>query len=213
MEIEVEEEVSRLGVNIITDIISDVIVKPSRKDVFSILADEVRSEIKENYKSISFLKEDPKIRAYRSFYWKIGIDPTKTRLSSEALVRRFFRKGIPLINNMVDAGNLSSARSLIPIGLYDVGELKGDPVLRLSISGDIFRGIGGKDEVMTDGIPVLADDKGVIHLYPHRDSMRTRITERTEEVFMVACGVRGIRQKDLESSIEGVVYYYDQLRG
>ena len=59
---------------------------------------------------------------------------------------------------------------------------------------------------------MLADDGGIIHIYPHRDSMRTRITVRTEEVLMVACGVKGIRPKDLRNSLEGVKYYYDQLR-
>lgn len=212
MNIEVKEEVATLGVVIETDILDDAEARPSRKEVFDILAGEIRSEHRERYHRLSKAREDLRIKAFRKFYWKIGIDPTKTRPSSEALVTRLFKKGLPRINNMVDAGNLASVRDLIPIGLYDMEHLAGEPVLRISEPGELFRGIGGKDEEMDGNIPVLADEKGIIHLYPHRDSMRTRITENTTEVLMVACGVRGIRPRDLKSALDGVFYYYDQLR-
>jgi len=41
--------------------------------------------------SLEGLKEDPVVRAYRDFYWRLGIDPTKVRPSSEALARRALR--------------------------------------------------------------------------------------------------------------------------
>jgi phosphoenolpyruvate synthase (EC 2.7.9.2) len=45
--------------------------------------------------SLEGLKEDPVVRAYRDFYWRLGIDPTKVRPSSEALARRAFRGECP----------------------------------------------------------------------------------------------------------------------
>jgi DNA/RNA-binding domain of Phe-tRNA-synthetase-like protein len=47
----------------------------------------VYEEVKTKY-NIEILKDDPTVRAYRDLYWKLGIDPTKTRPSGEALLRR-----------------------------------------------------------------------------------------------------------------------------
>ncbi|MEM2412537.1 MAG: hypothetical protein QW447_02425, partial [Candidatus Bathyarchaeia archaeon] len=50
------------------------------------------AEVKAKY-DIEKLKENPVVRAYRDFYWKLGIDPTKTRPSGEALLRRVLHGG------------------------------------------------------------------------------------------------------------------------
>ena len=212
MEIEIPLDITQLGIEIMSDELSDVTVRPSRKEVFDILAGEVKLEIRERIKRLKFLPDEPTIRALRKLYWKIGIDPTKTRPSSEALIRRLFRKGLPMINNMVDGGNLASARTFIPIGLYDMDMIHGELRMDMTSGGERFRGIGSQEEELRSGIPALFDEAGVIHLYPHRDCMRTRMTEATREVLIVSCGAKGVRKKDIERSIEEVKYFYDQLR-
>lgn len=212
MEIEIPLDISQLGIEIMSDELSDVSIRPSRKEVFDILAGEVKIEIRERIKRLKFLPDEPTIRALRKLYWKIGIDPTKTRPSSEALVRRLFRKGLPMINNMVDGGNLASARTFIPIGLYDMDMIQGELRIGKTTGGEQFRGIGSQEEKLRGGIPALFDEAGAIHLYPHRDSMRTRMTEATSEVLILSCGAKGVRKKDLDRSIEEVKYFYDQLR-
>ncbi|MEM4310960.1 MAG: phenylalanine--tRNA ligase beta subunit-related protein [Nitrososphaerales archaeon] len=152
--------------------------------------EKFKERIKFNLENI---KDHPTIRALRDFYWKIGLDPTKIRPSSEALLRRFLRDNtIPRINNVVDAGNIASLETLIPIGLYDLVKTKGEINLRFSKEGEEFLDISGKSKILKDGLIVLADEEGVIHLFPHRDSMRTRITKDTKRILIVACGVRGI---------------------
>jgi DNA/RNA-binding domain of Phe-tRNA-synthetase-like protein len=37
------------------------------------------------------VKDDPVFRSYRDLYWTFGMDPTKLRVSSEALLRRIVR--------------------------------------------------------------------------------------------------------------------------
>src|SRR2546427_6186444 len=34
------------------------------------------------------LKDEPRLRAYRDFFWRVGVDPTKVRPAAEALLRR-----------------------------------------------------------------------------------------------------------------------------
>src|SRR5690242_4960505 len=67
------------------------------------------------------------IVAVRTMYKRVGIDPTKRRPSSEALLRRV-RKGEPLprINSMVDVCNWCSFELQLPYGLYDSAHIQGD---------------------------------------------------------------------------------------
>lgn len=205
------QEVKDLGIMIVSDEMRPVRVRKTREEVFSLLSDQIKTELKDRISRMDDLPNHHSIRALRRFYWSIGIDPTKTRPSSEALVRRLYRKGLPRINSVVDAGNLASARTLIPVGLYDIDRIEGDPELRLSEQGESFKGIGSKDEILNKGIPVLADGRSVMHLYPHRDCMRTRITEETTNILIITCGVKGIKPKDLDKAIEDVKHYIIDL--
>jgi len=143
--------------------------------------------------SLKDLKNEPVIRAYRDFYWRIGIDPTKTRPASEALVRRVLRGSFPRINVVVDAGNIASVETLVPIGLYDLGRAVPPFKITLSMGGEVFRPIGGKPETLPPSIPIFIDSRGtVMHVYPHRDSTDTMIRDDTREVLIVAAGVPNV---------------------
>ncbi|QGR19505.1 B3/4 domain-containing protein [Stygiolobus azoricus] len=193
--ISISDEAKRLGIFIAYTEVSGVIVRETDNG----LEDEMK-KIEEKYKGIDIdsLKDDPVVRAYRDFYWKIKIDPTKTRPSGEALRRRIARNGkLPRINNVVDIGNLVSADTLVPIGLYDTARFKYPIVLRLSKGNEEFLGIGKKEsEKLDEGIPILVDDEGkVMHIYPHRDSQLTNVINTTENVLIVGAGVMGVPEE------------------
>jgi len=212
MEVLLDGSVSKLGVSISTSVLDEVHVRVSRKESFRALEMDLKIQMKERFRTLDDVKDDPTARALRSFYWKIGIDPTKTRPSSEALLRRLLKKELPMINNLVDAGNLASAKTIVPVGIYDLDKVVGEAVLRMSREGEEFIGIGDKVAVLSGEVPVLADDEGVIHLYPHRDSMRTRITENCKRALLVSCGAPGIKKRLLDATLEEVEYYWRQLR-
>lgn len=210
--IQIEEPISAMGVFLETGSLDDVDVRTSRSEVFSTLEDELRIELKGRYDDMNRIRDDKSIRALRDFFWRIGIDPTKTRPSSEALLRRVLKKGIPSINNLVDSGNLASAKTLVPVGIYDMDRIDGELELRPSMEGEIFRGIGGKEQMIGKGMPVLADDSGLIHLYPHRDCTRTMVTQRCKRALIVACGVSGMKRNSTAIALEEVFHYWDQLK-
>ncbi len=158
------------------------------------------------------LKDLPKVRAYRDFYWRMGIDPTKQRPASEALVRRLIkRRSIPKISYIVDAGNLASIETLIPIGIYDSRFVRGWLRLRLAKDGERFIDIVGNERHLKPHEIVLADEEGPLHIFPYRDSYRTRVREDTEEIFVVACGVHGIEVEDLREALDRVAYWLSEL--
>lgn len=127
----------------------------------------------------------PALRPARVLYRQLGLDPTKHRPSSEALLRRVL-KGEELyqINSVVDTCNLCSLRFLLPIGLYDIAKIVGGQVLaRLGRAGEGYEAIG-KGRIAAEGKLVLVDGQGPFG-NPSADSARTMITEATREVMMV----------------------------
>ncbi|KSW12521.1 hypothetical protein CF15_07320 [Pyrodictium occultum] len=152
--------------------------------------------------SLEALRGEPLVRAYRDFYWRIGIDPTKTRPSSEALVRRALRGRWPRVNPVVDAGNIASARLMVPIGLYDAERFQPPARITLSRGGELFNPIGGEPERLEKGVPVMVDSRGVVmHLYPHRDSRETMIRPETRCVLVLAAGVPGVPAERLGEAV------------
>ena len=121
----------------------------------------------------------------RALYRRFGIDPTRVRPSSEALLRRL-KKGEPLprINSLVDVANSLSVQLQVPVGLYDLGKVRGDElVVRLGAEDEIYTGIG-KDRVNVAGRICVADAEGPIG-NPSSDSARTMITTDTERAAWI----------------------------
>ena len=123
----------------------------------------------------------------RTMYKKVGIDPTKTRPSNEALLRRV-RKGdtIPRINSAVDIVNWCSLEFQLPYGLYDASKIQGSVVMRLGLDGEKYAGIR-KDDVNVGGRITVADDVGPFG-NPTSDSARTMVTPETTELLVVVYG-------------------------
>ena len=60
------------------------------------------------------------LQPVRTMYRRFGIDPTKVRPSSEAMLRRVRKGGEwPRINSLVDTCNWCSLELQLPFGLYD----------------------------------------------------------------------------------------------
>lgn len=122
--------------------------------------------------------------AVRAMYRRVGLDPTKTRPSSEALLRRVLKGGaLPRINSMVDVVNWCSAEFQLPYGLYDRAFIRGVPTLRLGEIGEEYAGIG-KDTVHVAGRITVVDEEGPFG-NPTSDSARTMVTPATTDALIV----------------------------
>ena len=144
--------------------------------------------------TIENVKDDPGYRAYRDFFWRVGIDPTKTRPASEALVRRILAGNpLPSINTAVDAYNLASALCGVPIAAFDAGHLRGGLTMRMAAEGEPFHGIGMPEPIgLKPNQVVICDEAAVIAVYPYRDADASKVTLETRTVRLVSCGVPGI---------------------
>ncbi len=144
----------------------------------------------ENSSHLSDISSHPAIYASRLAYRACGKDPSRYRLSSEALMRRVV-KGNRLfrINNVVDVVNLISLKTGMSIGGYDMEK----------ISGNIYFDIGGKDEpyeaigrgdLNVDYLPLFRDSVSPFGS-PTSDSVRTSVTLNTKRFLMIIIGFSG----------------------
>jgi DNA/RNA-binding domain of Phe-tRNA-synthetase-like protein len=135
--------------------------------------------------------------AVRTMYKKVGIDPTKTRPSNEALLRRV-RKGdtVPRINSAVDVINWCSLEFQLPYGLYDFSKVSGPVTMRIGVEGEKYAGIR-KDEVNVGGRITVADDSGAFG-NPTSDSARTMVTPATIELLVIVYAPSEIPKSQLE---------------
>jgi DNA/RNA-binding domain of Phe-tRNA-synthetase-like protein len=128
---------------------------------------------------------DAALQRTRALYRAVGIDPTKTRPSSEALLRRVRRgETLPRVNTIVDLCNWCSVETQIAFGVYDRDRLAGDAVtLRLGADGEGYEGIR-KDRVNVAGRLTLCDAQGPFG-NPTSDSLRTSVSAATTRVLFV----------------------------
>ena len=146
---------------------------------------EIRSQT-----TLDDVKDDPIFRSYRDLYWTFGMDPTKLRVSSEALLRRIVQ-GLNFwrISTLVDVANLASAYHKLPIGLIDEATLVGSLVVRTAHKGEGFGRIGGKQLTCRGREIVLADDEKIICFgYATHDSERTKVTPKSKSILLLIYG-------------------------
>ncbi len=93
------------------------------------------------------VSEVPAIAAARRAFKALGKDPSRYRVSSEALMRRLAQgKALYRINTVVDTNNLVSLHTGLSAGTYRVEALQPPLVLRKGGAGETYEPIGrGRD--------------------------------------------------------------------
>ncbi|MDH5438466.1 MAG: phenylalanine--tRNA ligase beta subunit-related protein [Candidatus Bathyarchaeota archaeon] len=179
-----------------------------RKVELESFKEEVMKQVREQY-DLESLRNLSTFRAYRDFFWRVGIDPTKNRPAAEALIRRVLGgKVIPNINTLVDAYNLASIKTEIALAAFDADRLKGGLLMRFAIEGEEFLGIGmEKPMILKGGEIVISDGEELVAVYPHRDADNTKVTMKTKNVVLLVCGVPGIGEETLQKAARVALEY------
>jgi DNA/RNA-binding domain of Phe-tRNA-synthetase-like protein len=204
MRIEVDQEVSKAypDLELVVRVVDGLSVVRERKDLEQHkrnLEEAMRTE-----ETADGIKDEPRVRAYRDFFWSLGIDPTKIRPAAEALVRRVVNgRPLPTINTAVDAYNVASVETRVAFGAFDVARLHGDMTMRYAKEGEPFMGIGmGKPKVLDGKELVIDDGEELVAIYPYRDADASKLTEDTEASVVLGCGVPGLWGRELMEATE-----------
>ena len=148
----------------------------------------------------------------RTMYKRVGLDPTKTRPSNEALLRRV-KKGqtLPRINSLVDVINWCSFEFQLPYGLYDSDRINGNVTMRLGKEGEEYAGIR-KDTVHVAGRITLADDDGPFG-NPTSDSARTMVTTNTRNALVVVYAPTDVPEARLHVVLDTTAARIEDISG
>ncbi len=117
--------------------------------------DSFSQQLRKSYNTPSQASE--LFKASRKLYRSIGIDPTRRRPSSEALLRRIIQgTSLYKVNTLVDAGNFCSIHFQLSIGFYDAQQIKGIITFRLGGVNEHYQGIN-KGMINVTGRLALVD--------------------------------------------------------
>lgn len=144
---------------------------------------KVATEYRDKYEAVP-ISEVPGVQAARTFFRAIGVDPTRRRPSSEALLRRAVNgKALYQINNLVDVGNWCSLEFLLPICVYDYDNIRGEVSVRIGSSQDSYLAHNGRVMGFENKF-VVCDEEGAFGS-PLTDSVRTAVTAKTKSLLLI----------------------------
>ena len=167
----------------------------SQEDVYTIYED-LFSSIIEKYSELKPSEIDLYTRA-RNIFRCVGIDPTKTRPSSESLIRRVLsKKELWSVNKIVDLGNVCSIETGLPVGIYDIKKIAGNTIyIRQGKNGEEYEGIG-RGDINLAKKPIFCDKKGPFGS-PVSDSTRTSVHTKTKDFLFLFVAPREITKKEI----------------
>ena len=157
-----------------------VVNEPTCDELWAEIEDAA-NEIKQRYELLE-INQRPAIAGTRHLYKTLGKDPSRYRVSSEALCRRLIRGlGIYRLTTLIDVVNLVSIKSGYAISGLDADRIEGDTLtMSVGTADDVYNGIG-RGLLNIEGMPVYRDAAGPIAT-PTSDEERTKFTEQTVHV-------------------------------
>lgn len=179
--------------------LTDVDLSRDRSELDAELG-RVCTRLREQFTGASWL-EIPGVAETRALYKAIGLDPTKVRPSSEALLRRVLKgRSLYEVNLLVDTVNLCSLEFQLSYGVYDFETLSLPIKARLGRTDESYPGIR-KGPVHLDGRICLVDQEGPFG-NPTSDSLRAAITENTRATLIVIFAPHGMKGAELDKHLE-----------
>ena len=162
--------------------------------------------------TLESLAEAKPVRDVRAMFREWGMDPSKYRPSSEALLRRVVQaKGLYRVSNVVDVGNLGSIETGWPFGCYDRSRIQQPIEFRHGLPEESYEGIG-KQTWHLQGRPLLADSSGPFGS-PISDSTRSMITESAHEILVVLYVPASTADASLEAAMKTLIERLTQFAG
>lgn len=174
-------------------------VAPGNQELAQLLA-EVCERKRRDF-TLESLAEEKSVRDVRAMFRAWGMDPSKYRPSSEALLRRVVQgKGLYRVSNVVDIGNLGSIEAGWPFGCYDRSQIQPPIEFRHGALREKYEGIG-KQTWHLQGRPLLADPQGPFGS-PISDSTRSMITESAHDILVVLYVPVGVPDTSIEMAMK-----------
>jgi DNA/RNA-binding domain of Phe-tRNA-synthetase-like protein len=116
-------------------------------------------------------------------------------------LKRTVHSGFPRYNLMVDAHFMAEMCAGILVAVTDYDRFEGKLRLDLAGSGEICRGMGGRNFLTKEGEIVFRDETEIVCVLCQGADEKTRVSEDTENVLFYAYAVPGIEAKYLDEGL------------
>lgn len=148
---------------------------------------EVITDIKNKYSSREQIYLATAIRGMRDLFKRNGLDPSRYAPSAEALLKRIVDgKDLYRINNVVECNNLGSMKFELPMGVYNLDNLRGDITFQFGTELDVMDTMAKGQMNMKD--IMLTRDAEKLFGSPVSDSPHAIITDTVKNVLLLVYG-------------------------
>lgn len=182
----------------------------------SSLYEEEQAKILRRYKSKP-LSEIPSVAAWRRAFRAFGVNPTKYRSASEALLRRLTKKGnIPSINILVDIANLVSIRYALPVAIFDTRQLTLPITVLFAEGNEEFLPLGQQvPENPVPGEVIFTDERGdvIARRWCWRQSANSAADRQTSEALVTIESQHASGEEDVEMAVHDLNDYFAKFTG
>lgn len=181
IQVEIDPRILEVCPQVRIGLVSATVVNEPTCDALWAEIEAAAEDVKQRFALLA-INERPAIAGTRRLYRALGKDPSRYRVSSEALCRRIIRGlGIYRLTTLIDVVNLVSIKSGYAISGLDRDKIAGNKLtMGVGTADDIYNGIG-RGVLNIEGMPVYRDAAGPIAT-PTSDEERTKFTDETTHV-------------------------------
>ena len=181
IQVEIDPRILEVCPQVRIGLVSATVVNEPTCDALWAEIEAEAEDVKQRFALLA-INERPAIAGTRRLYRALGKDPSRYRVSSEALCRRIIRGlGIYRLTTLIDVVNLVSIKSGYAISGLDRDKIAGNKLtMSVGTADDIYNGIG-RGVLNIEGMPVYRDAAGPIAT-PTSDEERTKFTDETTHV-------------------------------
>ena len=163
------------------------------------------------------LSDIASLTAWRRTFRAFGVNPTKYRSASEALLRRLTKKGdIPSINLLVDIANLVSIRYALPVAMFDTRQLKMPVTVGFAEGSEQFIALGQKEsEQPVAGEVIFTDESSsvVARRWCWRQSSGSAATSKTVSAVITVEAQHTGGRSEVEKALNDLLNYLSEYAG
>jgi DNA/RNA-binding domain of Phe-tRNA-synthetase-like protein len=167
-----------------------------------------RKLLRKMRKRESLAQISARIEIYRMFFESFGHEcPLPKHL------KRTVNSGFPRYSLFVDAHFMAEMCAGILVAVTDDDRFEGALMLDLADSGEICKGMGGRDLITKSDEIVLRDEKEIVCVLCQGADQKTRVNDTTNNVLFYAYAVPGIEAQYLEKGLKIAADTLEQFGG
>jgi DNA/RNA-binding domain of Phe-tRNA-synthetase-like protein len=142
MHFDVSQDCTRLGLRAGAIIFRDLYIGPADDALRADIRQEAEA-VRSRWPAPGDLRTIPEVAAFDDILRRVGVNPRRDRPSVARLLELALKRGdLPGVNNLVDAYNLVSLRTLCSLGAHDLDAIRLPVTLRLLDGSEHFTPLG-----------------------------------------------------------------------